>query len=545
MKILFSHLKEVANMLVEYLAPGGVTIESYLARILIDVTKLKPASIILPENEITYEMLASIRQSSPSSFVILVGTCLPADKLLNYFNSNLVHFYLESDKIDLLLPQIKSSFWNHYYLRRKIDQAESQTEYFLSRIEFLHEVTLKILENKPLERLLDEIMIASQYILDAEKSSFMLYDPADKKLHFHVLEGYSENIIKNFPLELGSGIAGWVAKHRIPQLVDDCYTDKRFNKNYDEMSNFLTRNMVCVPLLKNDNLIGVLSVINKKGGRSFVVEDVRLLETLAGQCSVAIENSKLLETKVKAEALKKELETAHKIQEKLLPTFLPEFPSISFAAKLIPAQEVGGDYYSIYKMSDELCLMLVADVSGKGIPAALLVSTIDATLHTVLKLKDNRTNPKFIAETINSVLCEASTTEKFATAWIGIIDLNANKLYSINAGHNQPIILRSGAATVERLAKGGIFLGVIPFDYELEIVAFGRDDILVFFSDGVVEAMDSNNVLFGDDRLIELIVSNRGNSVEEILDKIITEVLNHELLTSQSDDITLAIVKGV
>jgi sigma-B regulation protein RsbU (phosphoserine phosphatase) len=545
MKILFTSLKEIAEMLMEYLAPGGVSVNSSLARIVMDAAKLKPASIILPEEEITMEMLATLRQSSPSSFILLVGSPLSTDKLLKYFNSNLVHFYIESDNTTQLLPQIKSAFWNHYYLRRKIDQAESQTEYFLSRIEFLHEVTLKMLENKPLGKLLDEIMIASQYILDAEKSSFMLYEPNDKKLCFHVLEGYSENIIKNFPLELGSGIAGWVAKHRIPQMVDDCYSDKRFNRNYDKMSNFRTRNMVCVPLLKNDSLIGVLSVINKKGGKSFVVEDVRLLETLAGQCSVAIENSRLLETKVKAEALKKELETAHKIQEKLLPTNLPQFPTLSFAAKLIPAQEVGGDYYSIYKMTDELCLLLVADVSGKGIPAALLVSTIDATLHTVLKLKDNRTNPKFIAETINSVLCDASTIEKFATAWIGIIDVTDQKLYSINAGHNQPIILRSGVESVERLANGGIFLGVIPFNYEMEIVDFGRDDILVFFSDGVVEAMDYNNILFGDEKLVELITSNRSRSAIEILDLIIDEVLKHELSTNQSDDITLAIVKGI
>ncbi|GAB1441206.1 hypothetical protein MASR2M39_00400 [Ignavibacteriales bacterium] len=545
MKILFTSLKELAEMLVEYLAPGGASIKSSAARVVMDATKIKPASIILSEDEVTVEMLATLRQSSPSSFILLVGPPLLTEKLLNYFNSDLIHFYIESDKTSLLLPQIKSSFWNHYYTRRKIDQAESQTEYFLSRIEFLHEVTLKMLENKPLGRLLDEIMIASQYILDAEKSSFMLYEPSDNKLYFHLLEGYSENIIKNFPLELGSGIAGWVAKHRIPQMVDDCYRDKRFNKNYDKMSNFITRNMVCVPLLKNELLIGVLSVINKKGGKSFVVEDVRLLETLAGQCSVAIENSRLLETQVKAEALRKELETAHKIQEKLLPTVLPEFPSLSFAAKLIPAQEVGGDYYSIYKMTEELCLLLVADVSGKGIPAALLVSTIDATLHTVLKLKDNRTNPKFIAETINSVLCEASTIEKFATAWIGIIDVTDQKLYSINAGHNQPIILRAGSDIVERLAKGGIFLGVIPFNYEMEIVDFFKDDILVFFSDGIVEAMDYNNKLFGDDKLIEIITSKRNNSAIEILNKIIDEVIKHEISTNQSDDITLAVVKGI
>jgi sigma-B regulation protein RsbU (phosphoserine phosphatase) len=371
----------------------------------------------------------------------------------------------------------------------------------------------------------------------------MLYNPEDKKLHFQVLDGYSEDIIKKHPLELGSGIAGWVAKHRISQLVDDCYNDKRFNENYDKISNFTTRNMVCVPIIKNDSLIGVISVINKKGNGKFVVEDVHLLETLAGQCAVAIENGRLLETKVKNESIKNELETARRIQSNLIQKVMPIFENLSIAAKIIPAQEVGGDYFSVSKLSEEICLFLVADVSGKGIPAALLVSTIDATLHTILKLTENNPNPKFITETINSVLCDVITQEKFATAWIGILETGTGKLSSINAGHNPPIIIRSNDKSLMKLTKGGIFLGVIPYDYEMEIVDFYINDLLVFFSDGVVEAMDKNNNLYTDERLVDLATKNRCLDSKEILDLIINDVQLHELETHQSDDITLGIVK--
>ena len=545
MKILYSSAESLAQQLKVYLAPGGMIIHSAQDGLLDSVKLEKPSAIILLPDEVNIDVLLAVRFASPSSFIIVAGSDLPSDWLKELFNHNCIHFFLDERNIDSESDLLKHSFWSHYFVRRKIDQTENRTEYFFARIKFLHEITIKMLENKPLGRLLDEIMLASQHVLDAEKSSFMLYDPKDGLLHFHVLEGASENIIKDRPLELGSGIAGWVAKHRIAQLVDDCYTDKRFNPNFDKISNFRTRNMVCAPIIKNDMLLGVISVLNKRGDSKFLVEDVQLLETLAGQCAVAIENARLLDSKIENEAIKKELEMAFKIQQKLLPSELPVFESLAVSAKLIPAQEVGGDYYSVHRLSENRCLLMVADVSGKGIPAALLVSTIDATLHTIIKLKGDDLDPKFIAETINSVLCDVTTSEKFATAWIGILDMNSGILKSINAGHNEPILFKSSNSSIIRLRKGGIFLGVVPFDYEVETLEFSKDDIIVFFSDGVVEAMDTRLNLYSDKKLVELVQQNSHLSSGELVDMIVKDVLHHEENTQQSDDITICIAKGL
>jgi len=545
MKILYYSSENHAQMLKEYLAPGGEIIKSSLETLMDSLKVNKPSAALFQPFEVDTEILIAIRHQFPSTFIIIVGEEISNEHLKELFNQNCIHFFLDQKTLISDVELLKKSFWNHYFVRQKIDRSENRTEYFFSRIKFLHEITVRMLENKSLGKLLDEIMLASQNVLDAEKSSFMLYDPKDGMLHFHVLEGAAENLIKDRPLPLGSGIAGWVAKHRIAQLVDDCYSDKRFNQDFDKVSNFTTRNMVCAPIIKNDDLLGVISVLNKKGEARFLVEDVQLLETLAGQCAVAIENARLLDSKIENEAIKKELDMAFTIQQKLLPGILPEINSLSVSAKLIPAREVGGDYYSVSKIDDHKCLLMVADVSGKGIPASLLVSTIDATLHTILKLQGGDPDPKFIAETINSVLCDVTTNEKFATSWIGILDTKNETLQSINAGHNEPILYKAESSSVVRLKKGGVFLGVIPFEYEIEMVSFTKGDIIVFFSDGVVEAMDTNLKLYSDEKLVKMILKNRDLSAESLVDLIVADVLLHEEKTRQSDDITICIAKGV
>ncbi len=544
MKIVFSPAALMPEDLCEALAPGGsvsIIPRNDLHR---EVARLTPEAIVITSNSTDSGHFLKLRQLSPGSFIVIAGDSYYSEETTGLFNSGLIDFCLDPSAAEDDLQDLKRAFWTHIYNIKKRVQAENLTEYFISRMKFLHRISLKILENKSLNELLDEIMISGRSVLNAEKSSFMLYSPVDNKLHFHVLAEAEEARIKDQPLEIGTGIAGWVAKHRVAQLVDDCYGDSRFNPAYDKMSGFRTKSMVCAPILKNDTLYGVLSVINKKDGTPFVVEDIQLIETLAGQCAVAIENALLLETKVKSEALKQELEMAQKIQQRLLPDVLPSFPGLDLAASLIPAEEVGGDYYSIRKLNDDLCLLMVADVSGKGIPAALLVSTLDATLHTMIKLGGNLSGAAAITDTMNSVLCETTTSEKFVTAWTGIIDLRSMRLHCVNAGHNDPILLKASTGEVIRLKQGGIFLGVLPVAYKEESTLLEPGDVLVFFSDGVIEAMDSDLNIYSDNRLVKIVSESKDLTATEMKDRIIGDVKLHAKGTKQSDDITLCVVKA-
>lgn len=545
MKIVFSPSAINPEELGEALTPGGTVLIIPWNDLLREVAAVSPDVIVITANSVERELFSLLRNLVPDSFIILAGNSSDPEETTQLFNTGLIDFRMEGTQTDREFHAVKKAFWGHFYTIKKRIQAENLTEYFISRMEFLHRISLKILENKPLKVLLDEIMTSGRAVLNAEKSSFMLYEPNDNKLHFHVLAEAEEARIKDQPLDIGTGIAGWVAKHRVAQLVDDCYCDSRFNPAFDKKSGFRTKNMVCAPILKNETLYGVLSVINKKDGAPFVVEDIQLIETLAGQCAVAIENAMLLETKVKSQALKQELEMAQKIQQHLLPAVLPSFPGLDFSARLIPAEEVGGDYYTIRKLGDDLCLMMVADVSGKGIPAALLVSTLDATLHTMIKLGDSLSGAAAIAGTINSVLCETATSEKFVTAWTGIIDLRSMTLKCVNAGHNDPILLKASSGEVRRLKQGGIFLGVLPFDYVEESTQIEPGDVLVFFSDGVIEAMDSELNIYSDERLVNMVLESESLSAAEITVRIIDDVKLHAKDTKQSDDITLCVVKAL
>lgn len=545
MKIVFSPTAFKRDLLADAIAPGGTVFILDHDELLRRAEELAPEAIIITVDPGSGSILDKLKNTVPDTFVILTSNSFLTEEPTSLFNAGLIDYLLDDVPDNNDISDLQSAFWDHYFRQRKINQAENRTEYFLSRMKFLHGISLKILENKPLNLLLDEIMISGRSVLNAEKSSFMLYDPGDSMLHFHVLAEVEEALIKDQPLEIGTGIAGWVAKHRVAQLVDDCYSDKRFNPAYDKLSGFHTRNMVCAPIVKNNSLFGVLSVINKKDGDSFVVEDIQLIETLAGQCAVAIENALLLEEKVKSEALKQELEMAQKIQQRLLPTVLPSFSRLDLAARLIPAEEVGGDYYTIRKISEGLCLLMVADVSGKGIPAALLVSTVDATLQTMIQLGGTVSDPVTITQTINAVLCEVTTSEKFVTAWTGIIDTERNLLHSVNAGHNDPVIYRARTGEISRLKQGGIFLGVLPFSYTAETTSFESNDILVFFSDGVIEAMDTDLRIYSDQRLVDIVTKNSGLTAGNLVETIIEDVKLHAKNTKQSDDITLCVAKAL
>ncbi len=415
--------------------------------------------------------------------------------------------------------------------------------YTLERMRFLHEVSQKISEKKPLPRLLAEIMENSKGVMQAEASSLLLYDPDEKTLSFQVATGEKGKMIKQYSVDLGSGIAGWVAEHKKPLLIEDCYGDPRFDPAYDKQTKFTTKSMICVPLVRKKQLIGVIQVINKVDGGTFDKEDLMIFETLAAQCAIAIENTKLVELQVESEALERELNTARDIQQTLLPSALPEFDDIDVAAQLIPARQVGGDYYNIVRVSEKESLFFVADVTGKGIPAALIVSTIHSCLRTYMTLATGSFDLMTFAIGLNRVLVESTTLDKFATAWFGLYHHETGMLMSVNAGHNPPYLFSQATAAPTELDAGGLFLGVMELQFEHQQVQMNSGDVLVFFSDGVTEAENRKEEQYEEHRLVEVVVREQTQSATTILAAIEADVSRHVAGAQQSDDFTCAVVK--
>ena len=410
-------------------------------------------------------------------------------------------------------------------------------------LQFLHTLSQKISEKKPLPELMHEIMESSKELMDAEASSLLLYDPEDDKLHFKVATGEKGELMETFTVDMGAGIAGWVAEHRQPLLIEDCYQDSRFNPEYDKRSNFHTRSMICVPLVRHNELLGVIQVINKKAGGIFTEEDLFIFQTLAAQCAIAIKNYRLTQSQIAAETLARELATAREIQQNLLPVGLPEFDDLDVAAVILPAQEVGGDYFNVIRLSDIQSLFFVSDVSGKSISAALIVSILDACLHAFFKLQLDQFDLMKLVVMMNQVLIESTTSTKFATSWFGLYNHPASELISINAGHNPPYLFPQSSDDVKSLEEGGVFLGGYDLPYQFETVTLHSGDVLVIYTDGVTEAWNPAQEDYGDDRLIQTGLAHRNLSASEILNAIQKDVKAHVSGAPQSDDFTCLVIK--
>ncbi|KUO59939.1 hypothetical protein APF79_09185 [bacterium BRH_c32] len=411
----------------------------------------------------------------------------------------------------------------------------------LKRLEFFESISLKITEKKLLAELLDEIILTSQELLNSEAASLLLYNESDNKLHFHTVHGENTDELISNSLEIDEGLAGSCAKSKKSFIINDCYADERFNSSYDKVTGFTTRNMICAPMLKKDSLIGVIQVMNKRGNSPYDKEDMDLFCALASQCAVAIENARLIDIEIKNKYLQYELDTAHDIQMKFIQSELPSFEGMDLSIKLIPAKEVGGDYFNIVKISSEKTLVFIGDVAGKSITAALIVPVLYSFINSYLLLKKDDFNLIEFTNAFNKFLITSTTSDKYATAWLGLIDHSTKTLESINAGHNPTIIINSTG--IRKLNAGGFMLGVLEAPYISEKIELNSSDTIIFYTDGVTEAFDIDENEFGEDRFEDFLLDKNKLHPEEISNQLFDSISDFRGDAEQSDDITIGILK--
>jgi len=265
--------------------------------------------------------------------------------------------------------------------------------------------------------------------------------------------------------------------------------------------------------------------------------DLEFLTSLANLAIISLENARLFVDAIEKQKLEDELKIAREIQKGLLPAVLPAIPGIEMAATNISSKQVGGDYYDVLRVDDRRWVIAIGDVSGKGTPAALLMANLQATIRALVPL---RLGLAELTRRVNDLMCQNTGGTKFVTFFWAVIDVGEMTLSYVNAGHNHPYLLRTGGE-LERLDKGGMILGVIPsmMPYEQGVTPLRAGDVLVLFTDGVSEAMDSQGVDYGEDRLERVIRANLDRSPAALLEAISEDVRRHAGGASQSDDITL------
>jgi len=423
-------------------------------------------------------------------------------------------------------------------IKRVIDENE-RLKKAVSELSILNEISTAISSTLSLEKIIDLIVWKCIKHLKVEQAAVMLLDESKSDKPFQTMIRKADSQIKSLtPLRLDAQISGWIIKNRKPVIVNDINTDSRFHRTFSKSVQI--KSFLSVPLLSKGSIIGIITIFNKKGNGGFTHDDERLLSIIAAQSTQVIENARLLEEEKRYLQIQKELAMAAEIQKNILPKEIPEIQNYEIAAVNIPAKEVGGDYYDLLLTGNRELIFCLGDITGKGIPAALLMSNLQATFRGQAQIHSTL---REVISAANTLLHKSTEPDKFATFFSGILNYENNILTYCNAGHDNPILI-SQNGKISRLNKGGIILGFLDnVIYEVENLPIKAGDKLIVYSDGITETMNPGEELYGEERLIELISSQRNLTANMLLQKIVDETGKFSGGASQHDDKTLLIIQ--
>jgi phosphoserine phosphatase RsbU/P len=392
-----------------------------------------------------------------------------------------------------------------------------------------------------LDQVLENIMTTSRSILKADACSLMLVDEKKGELVFEVAQGPVAHKLKGgVRIKKGQGIAGQVYDTGEPILIEDAYGDPRFNQDFDRMTGYHTRSILCVPLKIQDRVIGVSQVINKLDGNPFSAEDEETLGLLCANAAIAVENARLHREILRKQQIERDLAFASSIQLSFLPEKMPIFEGIQFDAFYQAAQEVGGDFYDFIPLDDDRIGVLIGDVSGKGIASALFMARL-TTDFRLLALREK--DPERLISRINDRVCEQSRRGMFVTLLYMILTKGSNELVYVNAGHLPPVIWNHCEESPAILhGRGGPPLGIVTERrFMVERLSLKACDCILLATDGLIEARNEQGERFGWERLVAVLKTGKSDieAVKYRIGKAIDEFVKE---CPQADDTTLVLV---
>jgi len=407
----------------------------------------------------------------------------------------------------------------------------------VKRLSTLIEVNSLISSSLDLDTILENVMTISKKVMNADASSLMLIDEKTNELIYQVALGsVGEKLKKEVRLKMGQGIAGTVAEEGKPLLLEDAYTHPKFFRGNDEATGYRTRSMITVPLKVKDRITGVAQVINRLDGNPFDSDDLELFLALSSLAAIAIENAKMHKTLMEKQRLVKDMEFARTVQESFLPQSAPQVASYRFSAHYTPALEVGGDFYDFIHLDKQRTGIVIGDVSGKGVPAALFMAKLGSDMRT---LAFTEKEPSAALMKLNDLLAGRSRRGMFATLLYLELETVTGRLTLCNAGHLPPIVRKADGTLVRLAQAGGAPLGMLPgMQITQETAVIRAGDTVVLYTDGIVEAMNAKEELYGFDRFEALLRKGPADPAG-LKDAIIAEVNRFTGLSPQHDDMTL------
>src|SRR5579863_2121336 len=383
--------------------------------------------------------------------------------------------------------------------------------------------------HRPLEELFTVIMDLSVEAVMAGRGVLMTLEDGELLVRAARGDGF----------QISTTVRERVLRNKESLLVRDAQLDRALREHMSIVEQKV-RSMMAVPLQTNDRVIGLIYVDSPHLIREFSREDLNLLTVMANVAAIRIEHARLSEIEEAERAMAKEMQQAALIQKALLPSQSPVVKGMDIAGKTTACRTVGGDYYDFLEFPDGRVGMLVGDVAGKGMPASLLMSSLQARVQVLFEEADELARK---IGRLNKAICANCPDNRFITFFMTVADPATGELVYTNAGHNPPLLVRA-AGGFDKLAGGGVILGILPMaGYQETRVEMQRGDILVLFSDGVTEAANPKDEDFGEERLAELVASMRDRPAAEIVEAIDVAVTEFTEGAPAADDITVVVAR--
>jgi len=413
-------------------------------------------------------------------------------------------------------------------------------------VNLFYGITARIHAVSSVEGICTTILDRACEIVRVARASILLADPRTGVLRIVASRGMSAEQVARVRVQPGEGVTGRVMATAQAVLVDDVGNLDGAKRTADDR--YASRSFISVPLRVFDpeeathpgrpsshRPLGVLNMTDKSGGGHFTSGDLKLLSALASQAAVLLENTRL-------SGIEKEMGIARRIQASLLPAAPPRVPGAEISGICVPARNVGGDYYDMVALPGGRAGLLIADVSGHNVGAALMMAVSRASLRAEIR-RDGP--PHEIMAAANALLADdLARSELFVSVFYAVFDPADGTLAFSNAGHNLPLLLRAGGEEVESLDAEGILLGVVEsYPFEKRTVTLREGDLLLMYTDGFTEAADASGEMYGERRLAGALASVRDLPVEEI-PKALLAAVDHFSADASADDRTAVVLRA-
>lgn len=423
------------------------------------------------------------------------------------------------------------------------------------KLRLLLDITKKISRSLNLEEVLAQVMDTLDSLLPYDAAGIYIIkrnaNPAEQRasaaataataapdivFHAEAVRGYDIEELMELNLKLGEGLIGYVAQTGEAIIVPDVRDDPRYVNARKE-----TRSEMIAPVISNDEVIGVFD-LESDDLNAYQEDDRQVLLLLASQVAIIVEKAVLHEQLVEKKRLEAQLEIARQVQLSLLPPRDPLLEGFDISAYNFSTEEVSGDYYDFVQIYEDHLGLVIADVSGKGVPASLLMAFLRASLRAAIRIGYA---PNVGMSKVNFLLWETIEQHQYVTAFYGMLDATNHTLAFVNAGHNPPILLeRDGSARF--IERGGLPLGLFRdtryYEYYLPVEA---GQILLLYTDGATEATTPGGEEYGRDRLVETLRATRDKSARDMIDFIYSDIFEWTGGRGAGDDVTFVVVKAL